>query len=113
MAKPMFWGVAADGGVDGDDLAIGVEQRPAGVAGVDGGVGLDEVGEVGFAVGLHVAANGGHDAGADAVAIAHGVADGDDGLADHEVAAIAELDDGEGLVAGDLEDREVGLGGRS
>ena len=34
---------AADGGVDADDLAVDVEQRAAGVAEVDGGVGLDEV----------------------------------------------------------------------
>ena len=32
-----------DGGVDADDLAVHVQQRAAGVAGVDGRVGLDEV----------------------------------------------------------------------
>ena len=35
------------GGVDADDVAGGVEQRAAAVAGVDRGVGLDEVVEVG------------------------------------------------------------------
>ena len=43
MAKPMLLAPAADGGVDADDLAAQVEQRPARVAGVDGGVGLEEV----------------------------------------------------------------------
>ena len=45
MAKPMFW-ASCDGGVDADDLAGELEQRAAGVAGVDRGVGLHEVGEV-------------------------------------------------------------------
>ncbi len=36
-------GRRVDGGVDADDLAVHVEQRAAGVAPVDGGVGLDEV----------------------------------------------------------------------
>ena len=37
--------VGGDRGVDPDDVAVGVEQRAAGVAGVDRGVGLDQVGE--------------------------------------------------------------------
>ena len=36
-------GLAEDGGVDADELAARVDQRAAGVARVDGGVGLDEV----------------------------------------------------------------------
>ena len=36
-------GVAGDGRVDADDLAVEVDQRAAAVAGVDGGVGLQEV----------------------------------------------------------------------
>ena len=36
-------GLAGDRGVDADDLALHVEQRPAGVAGVDRGVGLQQV----------------------------------------------------------------------
>ncbi len=34
-----------DGGVDADDLAVGVDQRPARVARADGGVGLDQAGQ--------------------------------------------------------------------
>ena len=36
-------GVAGDGRVDADDLAAEVDQRAAAVAGIDGGVGLQEV----------------------------------------------------------------------
>ena len=44
---------AGDGGVDADDLAARVEQRAAAVAGVDRGVGLDEVVEdVPFSTGM-------------------------------------------------------------
>ena len=35
--------LAEDAGVDADQLAAAVDQRAAGVAGIDGGVGLDEV----------------------------------------------------------------------
>ena len=48
IAKPMPFAVRGDGRVDADDVAGRVEQRPAGVAGVDRGVGLDEVVEVRF-----------------------------------------------------------------
>ena len=34
---------AEDGGVDADQPAVGVHERAAGVAGIDGGVGLDEI----------------------------------------------------------------------
>ena len=44
IAKPMpLRAAAADGGVHPDDLAPQVEERAAGVARVDGGVGLEEV----------------------------------------------------------------------
>ena len=35
-------GLGVDGGVHADDLAVHVDERAAGVAGIDGGVGLDE-----------------------------------------------------------------------
>ncbi len=38
-----FRAVSDDGGVDADQFAAIVHQRAAGIAGVDGGVGLDEV----------------------------------------------------------------------
>ena len=52
--KPDVLGIAADGGVDPDHLAIDVQQRPAGVARVDGGVGLDQVLERGVALFVRV-----------------------------------------------------------
>ena len=39
-------GRGKDGGVDADHAAGGVEQRPAGVAGIDGRIGLDDVGDL-------------------------------------------------------------------
>ena len=38
-------GAGAGGGIDANDFAGGVDEWPAGVAGVDGGVSLDHVGE--------------------------------------------------------------------
>ena len=46
MAKPMFWPSAMIAVLMPDHLAGRVDQRPARVAGVDGGVGLHEVVEV-------------------------------------------------------------------
>ena len=45
MAKPIPLLFGGDRGVDADDVAAGVEQRAAGVAGVDRGIGLDQVGQ--------------------------------------------------------------------
>ena len=72
-------GAAEDGGVDADEPALDIHQRAAGVAGVDGRVGLDEVlivldAEV-------AAARGADDARGDGLADAEGIADGE-----HDVA---------------------------
>ena len=85
-------GAGDDGGVDADDLAAGVDQRPAGVAGVDGGVGLDEVVErmtpslIARSLAETMPAG---DAGV--AAQVEGVADGDHVVADPQVGAGAEL----------------------
>ena len=42
MEKPRFWASATMAVFMPDDLAGGVDERATGVAGVDGGVGLDE-----------------------------------------------------------------------
>ena len=86
MAKPMPCALRVDHRVDADDAAFDVEQRPAGVAGIDRGVGLDEIGE-GAARFLrrNGTAEGGDDAGGDRAAEAERIADGDDGLADQQV----------------------------
>jgi hypothetical protein len=108
--EPDVLRVAADGGVDADHLSVRVEQGPARVARVDRRVRLYQVGQQHVAVrGLEVPVHGRDDPGAHAVAEPHRVADGDDRLADHQVAAVAQ---GQGLerpVALDLQHRQVGL----
>ena len=96
-----------DGGVDADDLAGGVGQRAAGVAGADRGVGLDEAVEVAL-LGVDRAAERRHDAlrHGRAALEGEGVADGDDGVADGDLAGrrtwpgttprgVVELEDGD------------------
>src|SRR5205823_938997 len=102
--------VRVDRGVDADDFSLDVQQGAAGVAGVDRGVGLDEVGE-GAALLLRRdgAAERGDDAGRDGAAEAEGVADGDDALADHQVARGADRRGGEALRA-DAQHRHVAVG---
>ena len=106
-------------GVDADDFAAEVDQRPAGVAGVDGGVGLDPViepagfvaADVGF---IDVAFGIGDDAGGDGAREAVGGAKGHDGLADGDFGGVAQRGPLEGEFAGfefihiELEDGEVG-----
>src|SRR5581483_11296071 len=110
-------GVAGHGGVDPDDLALGVEQRAAGVARVDGGVGLEDM-----AQGLGVATRalvpgrdrpveGRDDALGDrrAAVEGEGVADGHDGVPHDEGVRAADLDRRQAAGV-HLEDREVGGG---
>ena len=79
---------AGDGRVDADHFAAQVQQRPAAVAGVDGGVGLQEVLVVHAVVAqLQVAAAlGADDAVGDRVAQAERAADGEHEIADVELA---------------------------
>ena len=72
-----------DGGVDADQLALGVDQRAAGVAGVDGRVGLDEV--LVAAARDPAAAERADDARGDGLAEAERVADGEHEVADLEL----------------------------
>ncbi len=91
-------GVGAGRGVDADDFASSVDERAAGVASVDGGVGLNHVGQVFVrghvaAVGGQRAAGAGDDAGSDSVLVlAEGVADSDDLLAGVDGLRVAEGD---------------------
>ena len=94
--------------VDPDDLALHVEQRAAGVARVDRGVGLDGV-DVGLVVGLagrHRAVERADDAGGDRGVEAERRADGDHLVADDDVGGAAQ---GERVEVGavDLDDGEV------
>ena len=83
----------------------GVEQRPAGVAGIDGRVGLDGVFN-GRAVGVADGADGADDAAGHGAAEAEGIADGIDLLADVELRGVGQRD---GLQIGrvDLQQRQV------
>ena len=98
-----------DGGVDADDLGAGVEEGAAGVAGVEGGVGLEDVVDEAAGAGGEGAAEGADDAGGDGVFEAEGIADGDGDLADVDFAGIAEGEVGE-IREIDAEDGEVGVG---
>ena len=83
---------------------VQVEERAAAVAGVDRGVGLDEV-VVG--PGADGAILGADDAHRDRVAEAEGVADGDDVLADAQLLARAERRSGQIFGTLELEHREI------
>ena len=86
-------GGAGDGGVEADDFAAEIHERAAAVAGVDGGVGLNEVlqFEVFVAEVEVVATFGADDAAGHALAEAERAADGEHEVADLELVAIAEL----------------------
>ena len=105
--------VGGDLRVDADDAALGVEQRAAGVAGVDRGVGLDHAGDREAVGRLDVAVERGDDAAGDGALEAERAADGDRRLAGVEVAGVGErerLDAALDLALVDVEQREVGGG---
>ena len=111
IAKPMPMRAAAlgeDRGVDADQPPVHVDQRAARIAGIDGGVGLDEELVVGDAD-LR-ARERRDDAAGHRLADAERIADGEHEIADLETVRIAELDRGE-LDAARIEPqhREIGL----
>src|SRR6185437_4830207 len=96
-----------DRGVDADDLAVHVEQRPAGIAAVDGGVRLDEIV---IGTGIDVAVTGRNDAHRDRTAQTERIAHGHDPIADTHLAGIAELHRRQLVPLGiDLEHRDIGF----
>ncbi len=104
-------GVGAHGRVDPHDLAAGVEERAAGVAGVDAGVGLEEVEISAWIQAFYVVAGatlGREDAGGHGVGEAERVADGHDPVAHVDRVGVAERDRGEARLF-DLEDGDVGV----
>ena len=86
----------ADGAVDADDVGLGVDQRAAGVARVDRGVGLQRVHVADVAAVALLAARGdgpvlgADDAGGDGVGQVEGGADGHDRVADLHVVGVAQ-----------------------
>ena len=101
---------AGDGGVDADDVAAAVDERAAGVAGVERRVGLDDVvDDPGRLAGARRqrAAERGHHAGGHRAGEAVRVADRDDELADAQRGGVAELGRRVRLALG-AQDGEVG-----
>ena len=97
-----------DGGVDADDFAGHIDERAAGVAGIDGGIGLEEVLELAGSAGLDGAVLAGDDAGGDGFGEAERLADGDDPVADFDAVGVAHFDGGQRGVGLNLDDGDVG-----
>ena len=93
--------------VDADDLAIEVEQRAAGIAAIDGGVGLDVVV---VRTGIDVAVARRDDAGGHRAAEAERIADRDHPFAEPQLVGIAELHGLERLLRLHPQQREIDLG---
>ena len=122
-AKPLNTGSVGESadfdGVDADDLTVAVDERPAGIAGVQGGVGLNQ--GHGAAVDLHIPVDGGDDAVGIGAPEFHPqrIADGHHRIAYPQGFGIAEL--GGGQVLGiNVQHRQIGhrviaygLGGES
>src|SRR5947209_8218603 len=87
--KPDALRLAVDRRVDADELAADVEERATGVARVDRGVGLDEVG-VGAFLAAERAVEGAHHPRRHRVREAKRIADGDHRLPDHDAGRGAE-----------------------
>src|SRR5262249_25493284 len=100
---------AGNGCVDANYFAAKIKERPAAVAGIDGGIGLQKVLVLHAVVGqLQVAAAFGADnAVADRGRRAEVAAHGEDKIADFQAARIAEAR-GNQAVGRDLHDRDVG-----
>lgn len=96
-------GFCVDESVDADDVAIGVHERTAAIAGIDGGVSLDVDHGV---VGIGLAENGADEAHADGVFEAFGTAEGEYELALLNFFVAADLERGE-VRRFDFEDGEV------
>ena len=98
--------------VDADQLAVGVEQRPAGVAGVDRGVGLQAVGVFEQRAGrILIAMHAGDDAVGDrrleVVGQQERIADDVDPIADAARVAVAQLGGGKLVFAEELDQGDV------
>jgi hypothetical protein len=99
-------GLREDRRVDADDVAGHVEQGAAGIAAVNGGIGLDVIVE---GTGLDVAVLGRDDAGRHRAAEAERVADGHHRLADADLVGIGEVDRLQGPRRLDAQHRHVDL----
>lgn len=108
-AKAMPLRAVDHGGVDADDFAGRRHQRSAGIAGVERGIGLNDVVDQPAGRGAHRAAERRDDAGGDGPFEAERIADGDRDLAAPEALGIAERGD-VGKAAVGAHQRDVGVG---
>ena len=108
--KPDPLGPSPHRHVDRDHLAVDVQERAARIAGIDAGVGLDEVVIPLGAAHFDVAVERGDDAAGEGVFVAVGVAEGEHGLPDHEIARGADSGHRQRLDGVDLDDGQVGPG---
>ncbi len=83
-------GVGLDLLVDAHHPGAGIEQRPARVARVDRGVGLDRPGDFEAGEGFDRAVGGGDDSDRERLLLAEGAADRGDGLSDPEVVVVSQ-----------------------
>ena len=95
-----------DPGVDPDQIAIHVNQRPARVAGVDRGVGLNEIAQP-LSGGGTAARQPRHDAAADGLPHAKGVADGQRQFTHFDLIAVAQLQIGQAFGVLQLQDCQI------
>ena len=98
-----------DRGVDADDFAERVDQRTAGVARIERGVGLNHVVDQPAGLGTKRAAERADDAGGDAVLKTVRIADGDGELADANLFRIAQRRRDQSA-GGNANHREIGAG---
>ena len=100
--------VGDDEGVDADQLAVRIHQRAAGVAGIDGRVGLNKVAGLARIVGVRIGpVERADDAARDReLEVAEGTAEGQHGLAGMQLGRVAPGNAGQ-VVRVDLDDGEV------
>src|SRR6267143_2404686 len=97
-----------DGGVDADHFTVRIDERAAGVAAIDGCVGLDSFVDKGGLAGLHGAAQGADDAGSERGLETERIADGKNFLAHLQCGGVAEREGDKFLSLGiDLDQSDV------
>ena len=97
----------ADRHVNADHFAVDVQQRTAGVAGIDAGIRLDQIVVLLRSTDLDFAMQGTDDPSRHGVLVAKGIPQGDDRLAGHQIAGDATGHHRQGIVGVDLDDRQI------
>ena len=95
-----------DGGINADDFTFHIQERSAGVAGIDGGIGLDKIV---IRSGPDDPAFGTDDAGGDGAIQAEGIADGHDPVPDFQIIGISQGGSRKGFLGVNLDHRDIRL----